>query len=340
MKLFKKLISVALLAIPFFASAQECDIEIAIANITKGEVVPAAVNSRLEAKLTRALAKAGVIAAPYDSQFFIAGRFDDAFNDIIAGVSQKVVVKTTLTLYIGDADNQKVFASESFDLKGVGATDQQAYTNALNMISPTNSKLVDFIIKGKQKIIDYFDNNYATYINNARKAMASRDYGQALFYATSIPSCSRGYNEAVALALQINSDNLDYNGNQLLAKAQAAWAADPTESGAREAHKYLTQIDPNCSASSAAKSLSAEISKTTQKQWEFENVTKYKDQLALEHKRLDAETSLAHHRISSAASVERTRLRAARDVAVAWAKSRPRVVNRYTFVTRHHHHYY
>ena len=311
MKILKSLFTAAILCLAASAQAQDCDLEISIANITKGDVVPEAVNSRLEAKLTRALSKAGIVAAPYDAQFFIAGRFDDAYNDIISGPSQKVVVKTTLTLYIGDADNQKVFASESFDLKGVGGSDEQAYTRALNQISATNTKLVDFIRKGKDKIIDYFDTNYATYINNARKAMAARDYDQALFYASSIPSCCRGYAEANALAMKIYSDNTNYMGEKLLAQAKAARAADPTDAGAREAHKYLSQIDPSASCSSAANSLSSQISKTTQKQWEFENIQKHNDAIALEKQRINA----------------------AKEVAVAWAKSRPKVVNRYHFVT-------
>lgn len=316
MKILKAIFASALVACSLAASAQECDLEISIANITKGEVVPESVNSQLEAKLTRALSKAGIVAAPYDAQFFIAGRFDDAYNDIISGPSQKYVVKTTLTLYIGDADAQKVFASESFELKGVGASDAQAYTRALNQVNAANAKLVDFIRKGKDKIIDYFNNNYQTYINNARKAMASRDYDQALFYASQVPSCCAGYAEANSLAMKIYSENTNYMGNKLLAQAKAAWAADPTEAGAREANKYLTQIDPSASCQGAAAALTAEMSKTTKKQWEFENVQKHNDAIAL----------------------EKSRINAAKEVAVAWAKSRPKVVNRYHFVTVHRWH--
>lgn len=312
MKLLKAILASAMLSVSATALAQDCDIDIAIADITKGNVVPEGVGSRLEGKLANALAKAGIVAAPYDAQFFIAGRFDDAYNDVISGPSQKSVVKTTLTLYIGDADNQKVFATESFELKGVGASDEQAYTRALNQVSPSNQKLISFIRKGKEKIIDYFDANYDTYINNARKAMAARDYDQALFYANSIPSCCRGYREAQNLAMKIYSENTDYIGNRLLAQAKAAWAADPTEAGAREAHKYLSQIDPAASCIGAANSLSSEIGKTTKKQWEFENIQKHNDAVALEKQRINA----------------------VKEVGVAWAKSRPRVVNRYVFLRR------
>ena len=51
---------------------------------------------------------------------------------------------------------------------------------------------------------------------------------------------------------------------------------------------YLSQIDPEASCAAEAQALSKQISQTTQKQWEFENVTKYKDAVALEkHRKSD-----------------------------------------------------
>lgn len=312
MKIIKSLIGIVALCASAGAYAQgECTIDVSIADITKGDVVPAAINSKLEGKLTQALGKAGMISAPYDSRFFVAGRFDDAFNDISGGPSQKVYVKTTLTLYIGDADEQKVFASESFELSGVGGSDQQAYTRALNKLSAGNKQLVDFLRNGQQKIIDYFDANYQSYINNAKKAMAARNYDEALYYATAIPSCCKGYAQANELAMQIYKQNMNYTAQQLLAKARGAWAADPTAEGAAEAHMYLSQIDPEASCAAEAQALSKQISQTTQKQWEFENMTKY----------------------NNAVELEKHRITAAKEVAVAWAKSRPKQVNRYVFIT-------
>jgi hypothetical protein len=302
---------IAMLA-PIFANAQDCDIDISIANITKGEVVPQAVNQRLEAKLSTALARLGIVAADYDAQFFIVGRFDDAYNDITSGSSQKVAVKTTLTLSIGDAINQKVFATESFDLKGVGSTDEQAYTKALNSISSSNQNLLNFIQQGKERIIEYYDANYSVFLTKARNAMAARNYDEALYYSTSIPSCCVGYKEACNLTSQIYTDNMNYIAQNLLAQARAAWAESPDAEGARKAYIYLSQIDPSSSSYSAAQSLGKEISQRTKQQWDFENVQKYNDAVALEKQRIEA----------------------AKQVAVAWAKSRPKVVNRYTFISR------
>ena len=298
-----------------------CDIDIATVNITKGEIVPQAVDARLQAKLSQALSKAGLTSVDYDSRFFVAGRFDDAINDVTGGPNQKVLVKTTLTIYIGDAEEQKIFASETFELKGVGSSDQQAYSNALKSINGSNEKLIDFLKEGKQRILDYYDANYTKYLDNARKQMAARNYDEALFYATAIPSCSVGYAQATTLALQIYNQSMNYEAQQLLAKARAAWAADPSADGASVAYSYLSQIDPSASCAPEARVLGDEITQTTKKQWEFENVTKYKDQIELEKRRIDATTQN-----------ERRRLEAAKEIAKAYATSRPRVVNRYYFV--------
>lgn len=298
-----------------------CDIDIATVNITQGEIVPAAVDSRLQSRLSQALSKAGLTSVDYDSRFFVAGRFDDAINDITGGPNQKVLVKTTLTIYIGDAEEKKIFSSETFELKGVGSSDQQAYSNALKSINGSNEKLVDFLRSGKQKIINYYNANYQRYLDNAKKQMAARNYAEALFYATSIPSCCVGYDQATNLALQIYNQSMNYESQQLLAKARAAWAADPSADGAAVAYSYLSQIDPSASCAAEAKALGNEMTKTTKKQWEFENITKYKDQIELEKKRIDAD-----------ARNERRRLEAAKEIAKAYANSRPRVVNRYYFV--------
>lgn len=308
--IFKSILA-ALILIPSMAFAQgECSIDVSVADITKGEVVPESVNQRLQAKLSQAISKAGLVSAPYESRFFVAGRFDDAYNDITGGPSQKVYVKTTLTIYIGDAEEQKIFASESFELSGVGGSDAQAYARALNKLNASNSQLVNFLEAGRDKIINYFDANYRSYINKAQQAMAARNYDEALYYVTAIPSCCKGYAEASRMALDIYSKSMNYSSQQLLAQARAAWAADPTATGAAEAHSFLTQIDPQASCYAEAQALSKQISQTTKKQWEFENITKYQNDVELEKRRINA----------------------AKEVAVAWAKSRPKTVNRYVFI--------
>ena len=309
----KKLIKIVAFFLCLFCSsftyAGDCELRISVAPIKMGENVPASISDKLESRLMRVVSSQGVVADPVFGQFFITGRFDDELNDIMSGTSQKNIVKTTLTLYIADSQNRQIYATESFDLKGVGNSEERAYIKALNGLSASNTKLQQFVNKAKTKIINYFDNNYKTYIAKAQTAMKTRSYEEALYHVTAIPECCKGFDEARNLTLSIYKDYIDYEGVQLLAKARGAWGADPTEYGATEAYGYLSQIDPKASCYSEAVKLGNQIQKTVKANWDFENVKKYNDQISL----------------------EKMQIKAARDVAVAWGENQPKEIYHYDY---------
>lgn len=295
----------------FGAFAQEdCEIGIAVAPISQGDGVPVAIASRLDSKIRQILSQNGIAGAPENSQFFAAGRFDKAYHDELGGTSPKTVLKTTLTLYIGDADGQKVFASKAIDLKGVGTSEERAYQMALNSLKPDSKAVQDFVTEGKRKIIAYYDAKYPQILAKANTALKQRDYPEALYWASQIPDCCKGFEAANELMVKAYQEEVDAAGKQLLMKAQGAFSADPTAVGAAKASEYLSQIDPAASCMPQAEELAKKMEAVTKAQWKFENVDKYRDKMAMHRHMIDA---------SKAA-------------AVAKAKSRPNVVYNYEWL--------
>lgn len=316
------LISLFCLAcLSFLVAAGDCELNISVIPPDKGETLPPSVAEKLTAKLSTLLSATGVSTSSDDLQFFLTGRFDHAFSERTSGPDQREVINTTLTLYIGDADGKKIFASKTLDLKGVGKSESQAYIKALSGINAGRKDIVAFIEEGKAKILDYFDKNYTSYLTKARTAMKQRNYEEALYFALQIPTCCVGFNDAQALALEIYSHQVDYIGQSLLAQAKAAFGADPTDKGAAIAFDYLSQIDPEAACYKEALAYGDHMQKEVKSQWEFDNIQKYKDALALKRKQMDNEAKLQQARIESAKAI-----------GVAWAKSQP--------VTRVYHHWY
>lgn len=301
----KSLIITGLIAFAATAArGAECEIGMGIAPISEGDNVDAKVNRQLEAKLKSALTFNGVAAGDYDCQFFIAGRFDHSYSEQAGGVGGRVLVKTELQLAICDGEGQKVYATTTIPLKGVGATDQQALVRAMGSLNARNPEFAKFVENGKAKIVDYFNKNYPTYITKANSALKARDYDQALYWASSIPECCNGYNEAHALVNAIYTDKVNYDGAMLLAQAEGAWAADPTSAGASAAYGYLSQIDPSATCYAQAKALGKKIGTTVKEDYDFETKEKYRDAVALEKQRINA----------------------AKEIGVAWAKNQPRTI--------------
>lgn len=319
----KRILLTCLAVLMFSAAKAErgCELNFTVIPPEAGEELPASVVEKLTGRLSTLLSATGVSVSSDDLQFFLTGRFDNAFFEKTTGPDQRDVINTTLTLYIGDADGQKIFSSMTMDLKGVGKSEAQAYIKAMSTLTARRKDVVAFIEEGKAKIIDYFNKNYNTYLTKARTAMKQRNYDEALYYSLQIPECCVGFPQAQALALEIYDHQVDYIGQTLLARAKAAFGVNPTDKGAAEAFLYIMQIDPSAACYKEAVAYGDKMQKDVKTQWEFENIQKYKDELALRRRQLDNQ-----------AKIEQARIESARAIGVAWAKSQP--------TTRVYHHWY
>ena len=199
----KLLCFVALFIVTALQAQDDCDIELMIAPVEQGETLPQSVENQLQAKLMNALSTNGLTVGKDYSQFFIAARLDHSYTEAVPGPPAQVAIHTTLTLYIGDVKNQKIFVSEGFELRGVGRSEERALTNALSRINARNNALSEFAEKGKTQIIDHFNNHYEAYLDKARQADSKGNTDEALYYATLIPACCSGYAAAKQLAENI-----------------------------------------------------------------------------------------------------------------------------------------
>lgn len=284
----KILISLALIG-SFCSQAQECDIHIRVvkpnAEMCGGEI---SIANTITTRLVNALTREGITANDGYGQFYITGRFDNLYTETTAGSPVQTVLHTSLTLMVADIFTNKVFDSETFDLRGVGVGQERAYINALNTINKNNEKLNNFVNRAQTKVISYFDANYQQLLANAKTSAARRNYDEALFYTSLIPQCSKGYNEAEAAMLKYYQQYLDYSGAILLNKARAAFAVSPNAEGAVNAYEHLNQIDPASSAYQASQTLALDIQKQTKIEYDFEYHEKYKDAIDIEQRKIDA----------------------------------------------------
>lgn len=181
-----------------------CDIQLMVAPMTQVEDMPQSVSNQLEMRLINAVTAIGNTTASKDyAQFFVSGRFVDSYVETLPGPPMQTVVNTTLMLYMGDVKHQSVMASECISLKGVGRSKERALMNALQQIKKGNPAIRDFVKRGMNEIIAYFDKNYQQYIDSAQNAYNKGRYEEALYYAGMIPACSKGNDDARKLTDKI-----------------------------------------------------------------------------------------------------------------------------------------
>jgi len=193
----RRVLLIILLGMVSFVQAQDdSGIVLMVAPMEQGEKISQSIDNQLQTRLINAVNATGLVAGKDYGQFFVSGRFSHSYTETLPGPPVQTVVHTTLTLYMGNAKNKEVYASESFDLRGVGRSEERALLNALAQIKASNQAFVSFIEKGKEKIIAYFDKNYGHYLDSAKYANSQGDKGKAFYYATLIPTGCKGYAEA------------------------------------------------------------------------------------------------------------------------------------------------
>lgn len=280
--------ALAFVGVSMPAIAQDCDIHLMVTPIEQGEDVPAATDNALMSRLQNAVTAAGVTADSNYGQFFVTGRFDHIYNDVLPGPPMQHAMHSELTLYIGDIAGEKIFASTTFDLRGVGTSQQRAFINALSYVSKNNSKFIDFIEDAKLKIIAYYDNHYQQLLKEAASAAATHEYEKALYLTTQIPSCCIGYDRAAAAVKKYFQAYVDEQGRALLVAAKGEWAKRPDASSVDAAWRYLMQIDPSSTAYPEAEKLIDEILATSKDDKRFETREKYHDSVETERRIIDA----------------------------------------------------
>lgn len=269
-------------------NAADCELYLSIFPITQGESVPDGAADALYTRMQNALTTTGVVASTDYSQFILTAKFNHITEDVVAGPPMMTAFVTDLTLYIGNQVTEQVFASQTITLRGVGKSQERAYKNAMQQLSGKNRELTTFIDKGRKKIIAWYDSNYRQILADAQKAAGTHNYEQALYLATSIPTCCAGYDEAYNATLKYFQEYINWEGDKEYRAALAAWSVDPTATGAEEAFTHLLAIDPSSAAYAKGMKLADEMKKQVKSDRDFEYRQKYNDQIDLERRRIEA----------------------------------------------------
>lgn len=242
---------------------------------------------QLKTKLKSFISASGLGSSEDYAQFAITPEFNVLEKSILPGPPRSFVLSLEMTLFVGDAFGQKVFASTTVPLKGVGESETKAYINAFRKLNANNKDVAAFIEDSKKKIIAYYDGNYTTIIKKAESLANQKNFEEAMFLLTAIPDCSKGYDAGMKAAEKVYQLYVDHACMENFNKAKAAWNSQQDAYGAHEAGQYLVEIYPESKCYSAAVALQREMKAQVKADLDFE-IKMYNDAVSLEQQRIEA----------------------------------------------------
>lgn len=266
-------------------------------------------DNQVQQKLQKALTKNGVGSMPHVSRFAVVPTVIINSEVVTATIPQFFDLEFELVFSMCDVQTGKVFGTASVEAQCRGANRENALTKGISAMKyDRDPAFVQFIADSKQAIFDYYEQNLDAILNKAKQAASNKKYDQANFIIAEIPAEIPSYDSKVMPLLEEYAQRvIDDVALPILNNAKAAWAASPNAEGAEKVAKILMDMPPGSSYTKEIQDLIAKVEKDVksidQREWDL-----HVQQLNNEHKERQA------------------MIKAARDVAVAYAENQPDVV--------------
>ena len=241
---------------------------------SSNEKISPSVKNALKNKMRSIVTKYGFSSGKYYNNHIIYPDIQILTKDIIPSVPSKVSMNIEITFYIADYDTKTIYASESFEVIGIGRNETKAYKRAFNSLKTNSPKFERLIKNAKEKIINYYVVNCDIILKSASAKHKIGKSKEALSMLTRIPTdCKDCYMKGADLSIEIYKKIENTYCEQNFTKAQSMWATNQSYAGARSIEPYLSRILPSSSCYSNAQKLIADMTKTIKekenKEWDF-----------------------------------------------------------------------
>ena len=267
------------------------------------EIAKSALSNKLNQVVT---AGGGISSSDYNARFIITANINVLTKDLTATAPPMTALTLDVTLYIGDGFEGRKFVSHSVTVKGVGTNENKAYMEAIKQIKTNSPEIIAFVNSGKSKILEYYNTKCPTILKEAKALEAQNKIGEAIYLLTTVPDAATDcYNKSMAAAEPLYKKQIDQECKTRLMEASTLWNANQTVEAANQAGELLSGIDPLSSCYAEVKALSAKIGKRVfeldKREWKY---------------KVDSEIGL-----------EKDRIKAIRDIGVAYGNGQPKTVN-------------
>lgn len=315
----KKIILITLLImsfLPFMMGQSDTDVSVCV-YMPQNSDIPEAALQFLEDQLENIATQNGTTDLVICDRFILTAKVDVLKKDIVTGPPQRISQTLNITLQVGDAVNNKLYASTSLNAVGIGTNLTKAYVEAFKQIRKNDKQIADFLEQAKKKIVLYYQQHCEVIYTEAQGLAKRQQYDEAIYRLACVPDIGTDcYFRCQNAMVEIWQTKINVEGRQLLKLARTAWAKSQDEEGAEEAVNYLRQISPvaDCQGevSKLISDITIKIKRDEEQAWQFQ-LRQYNDRVQHEREIARSEQEL-----------RRMGIQAAKEVAIAFVQNQPR----------------
>ena len=210
-----------------------------------------------------------------EDRFVLTAKVDVLSKDVVPSTPPRISQKLEVTFMVGDVIENKVYATSTVSLAGIGTNETKAFIAAFSRINPQQRELQAMLKEAREKILAFYTSNCDAIITNARTLCSMQKYDEAIFRLMSVPDvCRACYEKCQKEAVSIYQQKIDAEGAELLNQAKAAWMKQPNAAGAQEVAAIIGRIDPKAKNYNAVENFRNEVGSKLQadakREWDFQ----------------------------------------------------------------------
>ena len=291
--------------------------------------MPAGICEILTQKLDDIISQNGIQSQIGQSRFVLTCNVTEESKNVLSTSPTQIAYVLDIHLYLGDGETGTKYISQSFRTKGVGNTEEKAYRNAVKNMQAKSKQMTEFVRKGSARIIEYYEKNREQILSSVRACITGNNLEQAAYELCLIPQECSYYNDVQTLLGKVNGKIVDNNSSDLFLLAKSVWASEQNESTANQVADLITRIDANASCYTEAhnfmNSVTERMEQLNNREWAARQ-RQLAHEREMEMVRENNRSTETRMRIKAQRDTNIATIRAVRDVAVEYAKRRPRVV--------------
>jgi hypothetical protein len=259
--------------------------------------IPAEARDLLITKLNQIASNNGMGGSQVNPRFIITANVNVGTKDLIAGPPQMIAQNVDVTLFVGDAVTNTIFANTTLSLKGVGTNENKAFIEAFKTINSSSKEVSAFLEKGKIKIIDYYNSQCDFILTDAKNLNKQEKFDEALYILSLVPQvCESCYSKTSDLIASTYQSKIDTDCSKKMFQAKTIWSGNQNIQTAENAINILMEVNPNATSFAEVNTFANEISQklaADEKQRYELALKKYNDKIQLEKSRIDSYKTVA-----------------------------------------------
>lgn len=249
--------------------------------------------SILETKISQIVTTVGVSDSGFNNNFVIYPKFSINETSVVEGGMQNIsVVSVDLSLFVKQVDRNILFSTVSKTIKGSGSSKGLAITNAISKIITNDSAYIVFIEKSKTKIMNYYEAMCSSINTKSDALIKTQQLEQAIGLLMSVPAGTSCYNQIQGKAIEAYKIFQKVNCVKQIQLAKNALALKDYG----ETLDLASEVDPSSpcfkEAQLIAKSVESKITAEEKKDWDFQ-MKEYNDAVGLDKQRINAVKDIA-----------------------------------------------